>query len=255
MEHQLAAAEQVRGLGELDHVHPPDGQVQPVGCGEHLLARWIRRRRGRRGGPSPPRAEDPRRREWVRSSTGAWGWTFSTGDCWSSRPRPSRRRCWAGSYPGDSCRRVVVEVLLGVLIGPQGLGLVRATGAVEVLYVLGFGFLLFLAGQEVEPRRFRAPSFRLAGLNFIVCLALAALAAAGLRLLAPGADFRLLALALTASPVGVVVPVLSLLPEATAAALIGAALLSVLIFPAVALALRPWTRSDPSGVSRPGRAG
>ena len=76
---------------------------------------------------------------------------------------------------------VVVEVLLGVLIGPQGLGLVRATGAVGVLYVLGFGFLLFLAGQEVEPRRFRGPSFRLAGLNFIVCLALAALAAAGLR--------------------------------------------------------------------------
>jgi Kef-type K+ transport system membrane component KefB len=103
---------------------------------------------------------------------------------------------------------VVVEVLIGVLVGPQALGLVRPTGAVEVLYLLGFGFLLFLAGQEVEPRRFRGPSFRLAGLNFIVCLGLAALATLALRLLAPGADFRLLALALTATSVGVVVPVL-----------------------------------------------
>ena len=40
---------------------------------------------------------------------------------------------------------------------------------------------------------------------------------------------------------------LDLLPEAAAAALIGAALLSVLIFPAVALALRPWTRSGSPG--------
>lgn len=103
---------------------------------------------------------------------------------------------------------VVVEVLAGVLVGPQVLDLVRATGAAEVLYLLGFGFLLFLAGQEVETRRFRDPGFRLAGLDFIVCLALAAVAAAGLRLLAPGADFRLLALALTAGSVGVVVPVL-----------------------------------------------
>jgi predicted Kef-type K+ transport protein len=38
---------------------------------------------------------------------------------------------------------------------------------------------------------------------------------------------------------------LRLLGQAAAAALIGAALLSVLIFPAAALALRPWTvRSD-----------
>ena len=36
---------------------------------------------------------------------------------------------------------------------------------------------------------------------------------------------------------------LGLLSPAIAAALIGASLLSVLVFPAVALALRPWTRA------------
>jgi len=37
---------------------------------------------------------------------------------------------------------------------------------------------------------------------------------------------------------------LGLLTSATSAALVGAALLSVLIFPAVALALRPWSPPD-----------
>ena len=52
-----------------------------------------------------------------------------------------------------------------------------------------------------------------------------------------------------------VVPVLSLLPEATAAALIGAALLSVLIFAAVGAGAAAVDSLRSSGVSRPGRAG
>jgi hypothetical protein len=40
---------------------------------------------------------------------------------------------------------------------------------------------------------------------------------------------------------------LHLLARPTAAALVGAALLSVLVFPALALALRPWTRPVPGG--------
>ncbi len=39
---------------------------------------------------------------------------------------------------------------------------------------------------------------------------------------------------------------LNLLTPATSAALVGAALLSVLIFPAAALALRPWTERAPA---------
>ena len=61
---------------------------------------------------------------------------------------------------------VVLEVLAGIVVGPQVLGLVRAQGAAEVLYLLGLGFLLFLAGQDVRPERFRGPTFRLAGTAF-----------------------------------------------------------------------------------------
>ena len=41
---------------------------------------------------------------------------------------------------------------------------------------------------------------------------------------------------------------LKLLSQASAAALIGAALISVLVFPAVALGLRPWT-TKPAGLA------
>ncbi|MGN6793235.1 MAG: cation:proton antiporter [Streptosporangiaceae bacterium] len=114
----------------------------------------------------------------------------------------------AGITPRRLVPAVVLEVVAGIVIGPQGLDLVRATGAVEVLYLLGLGFLLFLAGQDVRPERFRGPAFRLSALAFAISVALAFALAAALRPVASGADLRLLALALTASSVGVLVPVL-----------------------------------------------
>jgi Kef-type K+ transport system membrane component KefB len=103
---------------------------------------------------------------------------------------------------------VVIEVLAGIAIGPQGLDLVQPVGGVYILYLLGFGYLLFLAGQEVEVERFRGPTFRLTAASFAVGVALAVPIAIGLRQIAAGTDVLLLALALTASSVGVMVPVL-----------------------------------------------
>lgn len=103
---------------------------------------------------------------------------------------------------------VVIEVLAGIAIGPQGLGLVTPVGGVYVLYLLGFGFLLFLAGQEVDVARFRGPAFRLTGISFAVSIALAFPLALALAQIAPGTDIRLLALSMTASSLGLIVPVL-----------------------------------------------
>lgn len=103
---------------------------------------------------------------------------------------------------------VVLEVLAGIIIGPQALNLVQPIGGVYVLYLLGFGFLLFLAGREVEVQRFRGPAFRLTLFAFVVGLVIAVPIATALRQIAPGADVRLLALALTASTLGVMVPIL-----------------------------------------------
>jgi Kef-type K+ transport system membrane component KefB len=103
---------------------------------------------------------------------------------------------------------VVLEVLVGIAIGPQGLGLVHATGGVYTLYLLGFGFLLFLAGQEIQVKRFRGPTFRVTGTNFAISLVISVPVAFILHVIAPSADIRLMALAMTASTLGVMVPVL-----------------------------------------------
>jgi Kef-type K+ transport system membrane component KefB len=103
---------------------------------------------------------------------------------------------------------VVLEVVGGIVVGPQVLGLVHPTGGVYLLYELGFGFLLFLAGQEIEVERFRGPTFQLTACSYAVSLAVAVAIAFGLREIAPGADVLLVALALTASTLGVLVPVL-----------------------------------------------
>jgi Kef-type K+ transport system membrane component KefB len=110
---------------------------------------------------------------------------------------------------------VVLEVAVGIAIGPQGLDLVHPVGGVNLLYLLGFGFLLFLAGQEIEVERLRGPTFRLTGVNYLIALIISVPVAAALRLIAHSADIRLLALALTASTLGVLVPVLSDAKEAT----------------------------------------
>jgi Kef-type K+ transport system membrane component KefB len=101
----------------------------------------------------------------------------------------------------------VVEVLAGIAIGPQALDLVQPTGGVYVLYLLGFGFLLFLAGQEVDVARFRGPTFRLTGISWVISVAIAFPLALVIVQIPPGADYRLIALAMTASS-SLIVPIL-----------------------------------------------
>ena len=49
----------------------------------------------------------------------------------------------------------VVEIALGIAIGPQVLGWVTADEAVQVLALVGVAFLLLLAGLEIDLRRLR----------------------------------------------------------------------------------------------------
>lgn len=114
----------------------------------------------------------------------------------------------AGLVPRRLLPAVVLEVLLGVLVGPQGLGWVKPQGAVELLYLMGLGFLLFLAGQDIDPKHFSDPLARVTGAAYVLSLALAFPVALALITLAPGsADLRLIALSLTSSSLGILVPV------------------------------------------------
>ena len=48
---------------------------------------------------------------------------------------------------------VVIEIGLGIAIGPHALGLTAATGALGFLGTLGLAFLFFLAGLETDFTR------------------------------------------------------------------------------------------------------
>lgn len=80
---------------------------------------------------------------------------------------------------------VVVELLLGIAVGPQVLELARPDEFMGFLANLGLGFLFFFAGYELDLQRVKGRPLRLAALGWLVSLALAysvggALAVAGI---------------------------------------------------------------------------
>jgi Kef-type K+ transport system membrane component KefB len=71
-----------------------------------------------------------------------------------------------GLLPGLPVAGAVLEVVIGIVVGPSVLGWARVDAPVEVLSTLGLGMLLFLAGLEIDVERLRGPLSRLAGLAF-----------------------------------------------------------------------------------------
>jgi Kef-type K+ transport system membrane component KefB len=109
--------------------------------------------------------------------------------------------------PGPRIPQVVLLLLGGMLIGPQGLAL-GSTENVEILADVRLGFLFLLAGYEVDQRLLRADVGRRAALSWLVTAALAGgvvglLFAAGLvRAFVP------VAIALTTTALGTLLPIL-----------------------------------------------
>lgn len=99
------------------------------------------------------------------------------------------------------------EIVLGVVVGPQVLSWAGIDEPVRVLSVVGLSFLLLLAGLEIDvrglPRRVLVLSAGAFVLSFVVALAVgAALQSAGLVRSA-----WLVAIALSATSLGVILPV------------------------------------------------
>jgi Kef-type K+ transport system membrane component KefB len=103
---------------------------------------------------------------------------------------------------------VVVELVFGIVLGPQVLGL-HVDQFISFFSALGLGLLFFFAGYEIDVRRIRGQPLRLALLGWGMSLALAyaiggVLAAAGvvLSLLYTGS-------ALATTAIGTLIPILS----------------------------------------------
>lgn len=100
---------------------------------------------------------------------------------------------------------VVVEIGLGILIGPAVLDWVRDTDVVSALSDLGLAFLMFLAGYEIEFQRIRGGPLRAAAWGWAASLVLGL----ALGFLVAGTDAGLVVgLALTTTALGTLLPIL-----------------------------------------------
>jgi Kef-type K+ transport system membrane component KefB len=113
-----------------------------------------------------------------------------------------------GLAPKVRLPAVVLEIVVGIAVGPSGLGWVEIDEPIEVLSLIGLAFLLFLAGLEVEFHKLRGRVLRLAAGGFVVSFAIAV--AAGLALKAAGFVSQPLfaAILLSATSLGIIIPLL-----------------------------------------------
>ena len=114
-----------------------------------------------------------------------------------------------GLVPSLRLPSVVLEIVAGILIGPAVLGLVEVDLPLQVLALLGLAFLLLLAGLEIDLDRLRGARLRSAAAGFVVSLAIAL--GIGLGLYAAGLIEAplLVAIILSATSLGIVIPVLA----------------------------------------------
>jgi Kef-type K+ transport system membrane component KefB len=113
-----------------------------------------------------------------------------------------------GYLPRLRVPAVALEIAGGIIIGPSVLGWVRVDLPVAILALFGLAFLLFLAGLEIDVHRLRGRLLRFAVFGYLLTLVLGY--GAGVSFTAAGwvSQPLLLAIALSATSLGLVVPVL-----------------------------------------------
>ena len=104
---------------------------------------------------------------------------------------------------------VVLEIVLGIVVGPEVLGLAEPDDFLEFFSSLGLGMLFFFAGYEIDFERIRGSPLKLAAIGWLISLALAyslggllALTGLVLSLLFTGS-------ALATTAIGTLIPILS----------------------------------------------
>src|SRR5690349_17462945 len=97
---------------------------------------------------------------------------------------------------------------MGIALGPAALDVLEVDDTVRVASVLGLGFLLFLAGLEIDVQRFRGEQAREAGLGLGLTIALGIAAGYALQAVGLAKNPLLVGIALMATSLGLVVPVL-----------------------------------------------
>jgi Kef-type K+ transport system membrane component KefB len=103
---------------------------------------------------------------------------------------------------------VVLEIVAGIVIGPSVFGWVELDAPIDILAVVGLAFLLFLAGLEIDLVALRGRRLRLAVAGFAATLVLGLVAGVAFHTAGWVRSPLFLAVVLSATSLGLVVPVL-----------------------------------------------
>jgi len=103
---------------------------------------------------------------------------------------------------------VVIELMMGILIGPEILGLAHNDDFVEFFSNLGLGMLFFFAGYEIDFQRIKGAPLRLGAIGWLLSVILAyglggILAAAGVVV-----SFLYTGSAMATTAIGTLIPIL-----------------------------------------------
>jgi Kef-type K+ transport system membrane component KefB len=113
-----------------------------------------------------------------------------------------------GFFPRVRIPSVALELVAGIVIGPSVLGWIEPGPVVSVMASIGVAFLLFLAGLELDLEEMKGPPLIRGAMSFLLSFTLALLLLTPLGksgfILSP----LLVAIALSATSVGILVPVL-----------------------------------------------
>ena len=113
----------------------------------------------------------------------------------------------AALIPHQRVPQVVLLILGGILIGPQVLGL-QPLQEVELVSNVGLGFVFLLAGFEIDPAALLARAGKLALVAWVAAAILSTVVVGALAAIGYVAAFVPVALALTTSALGTVLPIL-----------------------------------------------
>jgi Kef-type K+ transport system membrane component KefB len=113
-----------------------------------------------------------------------------------------------GLLPRIRLPSVVLEIIAGIVVGPSVLGWVSVDPTITVISTLGLGFLLFLAGLEIDFARLRGRVLRRTATGYAASFGLAVVVALGLRAAGLVETPLLVAIVLASTSLGVLIPVL-----------------------------------------------
>lgn len=104
---------------------------------------------------------------------------------------------------------VVLELILGIVVGPEVLNLAQPDDFIEFFASLGLGMLFFFAGYEIDLERIRGVPLKLAAVGWVISLALAYALGGILAALGIVISLLFVGTAMSTTAIGTLIPILS----------------------------------------------